>query len=87
MTREGHSCSHESPVYKVHNHPYISRYRYIYIMHNATIESRKVNQTLPTFQGYGPTRYWKCKIDIAIPKERSPIREQEKVKGIHRGGP
>ena len=34
--REGHSRSHVSPSYKVHNHPYTSRYRYTYIMHNAT---------------------------------------------------
>ena len=36
MTREGHSHSHESPSYKVHNHSYTSKYRYTCIMHNAT---------------------------------------------------
>ena len=38
-------------------------------MHNTITQSEKINQTLPTFQGYGPARYRKCKIDIAIPKE------------------
>ena len=38
MIREGHSHSHESPSYKVHNHPYTNRYRYTYIMHNATTQ-------------------------------------------------
>ena len=54
MTREDHSRSHESPSYKVHNHPY-------YIMHNATTQSGKVNQILPTFQGYGLPRHRKSK--------------------------
>ena len=66
-TREGHSCSHKCLSYKVHNHPYTSKYRYTNIMHNATTQSRKVNQTLPMLQGNGPTSYKKCKIDIAIP--------------------
>ena len=47
-------------------------------MHNAITQSGKKNQTLPTFQGYGPARYRKCKIDIAIPKECCPSKEQEK---------
>ena len=38
---EGYSHDHESPSYKVHNHPQASIYRYIhthaYIMHNANI--------------------------------------------------
>jgi len=38
MIREGHSHSHESPSYKVHNHPYTNRYRYTYIMHNETTQ-------------------------------------------------
>ena len=75
MTRKGHSRSHESPSYKVHNHPYTSRYRYTYNMYNLTTQSEKVNQTLPTFQGYGPTRYRKCKTDIAIPREHCPSKE------------
>jgi len=40
-------------------------------MHNAITQNKKVNQTLLTFQGYGPTRYRKCKTDIAIPRECS----------------
>ena len=88
MTREGHSCRHKSPSYRVHNHPYTSKYRYTYIMHNATTQSKKVNQTLPTFQGYGPVRYWKCKTNITIPSEHGPSKEQEKIKGYkERGNP
>ena len=49
---------------------YIYIYIHTYIMHNAITQSKKVNQTLPMFQGYDPARYRKCKIDIAIPKER-----------------
>ena len=81
ITREGHTHRHESPSHKLHNHPYTSKYRYTYIMHNATTQSRKVNQTLSTFQGYGPARYRKCKTNIAIPRECGPSKEQEKGKG------
>ena len=39
MTRDSHSCSHESPSYKAHNHSYTGRHIYIYIytyiMHNV----------------------------------------------------
>jgi len=66
MTREGHSRSHKSPSYKVHYHQYIGMYRYTYIMRNAITQSRKVKQTLPTFQEYGPTMYRKYKLDITI---------------------
>ena len=38
----------------------------------------KINQTLPMFQGYGPARYKKDKLDIAVPKEHDPIKGQEK---------
>ena len=55
-------------------------------MHNATTQSEKVKQTLPMFQGYGLVRYKKCKIDIAIPRECGPSKEQEnKKKGTWRG--
>ena len=48
--------------------------------------NKKVNQTLPTFQRYGPTRYKKCKTDIVIPRECGPSKEQEKGKrGTSRG--
>ena len=80
LTTRECSCSHKSPSYKVHNHPYTSRYRYTYIMHNVITQSGKVNQTLPTFQGYGPARYKKCKTDIAIPMELAQARCR-KVKG------
>ena len=49
-------------------------------MHNAITQSWKVNQILPTFQGYGPVRYKKCKTDIAIPMELAQARCR-KVKG------
>ena len=75
MTRKGCSLSHESPSYKVHNHPHTSIYRYTYIMHNAITQSKKVKQTLPTFQGHGPTRYRKCKKDIVILREHDPSKE------------
>ena len=88
MTTECHSHCHESSSYKVHNHPDTSRYRYTYIMHNATTQNGKINQTLPKFQGCGLARYKKCKIDIAIPREHGPSKKQEKkVKGVHGGGP
>ena len=47
-------------------------------MHNAMIQSEKINETLPTFQEYGPARYRKCKIDIAIPREHNLSKEREK---------
>ena len=80
MTREGYSRSHKSLSYKVHNDQYTSRYKYTYNIHNATTQSGKINQTLPTFQGYGPARYRKCKTDIVIPRKHSPSKEQEKGK-------
>jgi len=51
---------------------------YIYIMHNASTQNRKLNQTLPTFQGYGLARYKKSKSDIVIPKERGPSKVRER---------
>ena len=47
-------------------------------MHNASIQSRKINQTLPTTQGYGLARYMKNKSNIAIPKEYGPSKVQER---------
>ena len=56
-------------------------------MHNAITRSKKVNQILPTFQKYGPSKYRKYKVDIAIPKECGPSKEQEnKGGGVHGGG-
>ena len=43
---------------------------------------------MPTLQGYGLAWYRKCKIDIAIPKERSPSKEHAKntlIKRAKRG--
>ena len=64
-------------------HTHASKYIYIYIYTHTSCtmlshRARKVIQTLPTFQGYGPTRYKKCKIDISIPRECGPSKEQEK---------
>ena len=87
MIRKGHSRSHKSPSYKVHYHQYIVMYRYTYIMCNAITQSKKVKQTLPTFQEYGPTRYRKCKIDIAIPREHGPSKQQEDKRGYMNGDP
>ena len=52
-------------------------------MYNAITQSRKVNKTLPTFQGYDPARYRKCKAEIAIPKEHCPSKEQENKRGLY----
>ena len=57
---------------------YTHTHKHIYIMHNAITQSRKVKHTLPTFQGYDLARYKKCKIDIAIPRECGPSKEQER---------
>ena len=62
-------------------------YIYTCIMHNAITHSGKVNQTLPTFQGYGPERYKKCKSDIAIPKERGLSKKQENKRRYTEGDP
>ena len=36
ITRKGHSCSHESTSYKVHNHPHTHKHIYIYTyIHHA----------------------------------------------------
>ena len=56
-----------------------------YIMHNGFTHSKKIKQTLPTFQGYGPTRYKKCKTYIVISRECSPSKKQEK-NGTRKGG-
>ena len=54
-------------------------------MYNAITQSRKVNQTLPTFQGYGSARYKKCITDIAIPRECNPSKGQENKSGTWMG--
>ena len=87
MTREGHSLSHESPSYKVHDHPHTSIYRCTYTMYNAITQSRKVKQALPTFQGYGPTGYRKCKIDICHTRGMQPKQSARKIKDLWRGNP
>ena len=58
-----------------------------YIMHNGFTHSKKIKQTLPTFQGYGPTRYKKCKTYIVISRECSPSKKQEKKWYKERGNP
>ena len=89
MAREGHSHSHESPLYKVHDHTgiYIHTHTHIHTSCIMLSYSRKIKKTLPTFQVYGPTRYRKCKTDIVIPRERGRSKEQEKKWYGERGNP
>ena len=83
---------HHTKYTITHTHAsiYICIYIYIHIHTSCTMlshKARKVNQTLPTFQGYGPTRYRKCKIDITIPRERGTSKEQENKRGYMDGDP
>ena len=87
MTREGHLCSHESPSYKVNNHPYTSRYKYTYIIHNATTQREKVNQTLPTFQRYGPARYRKYKQTLSYSGNAAQAKSRKSKGSTWRGTP
>ena len=75
-SQEGHSPNHESPSYKVHNHPQVSRYIYIYIfIHTAcTMHAWKVKQTLSMFQEYSPTRYGKSKQILPYPRNVAQAR-------------
>ena len=68
---------HHTKCMIIHTHASIYVYTHTHIMHNAITQSRKIKQTLPTFQGYGLVRYRKCKIDIAIPRECGLCKEQE----------
>ena len=77
MVRKGRSYNHEGPSYKVHDHPHTSIYKYIYVMHNAITQSEKVKQTLQTFQGYDPTRYRKCKIDVCHTAHTQGMRPKQ----------
>ena len=73
MARKGQSFNHESPSYKLHNHPHTCRQIYIYIythIHHA--------QCYHTEQ--------ESKTNIAIPRERGLSKEQEKIKGTRGGG-
>ena len=57
-------------------------------MHNAITQSWKINQRLAMFQGYGLTRYRKCKTNITIPMEYGLSKEQEnKKRGCMDGNP
>ena len=91
---EGHLRNHKSPSYKVHNHPHMNMHIYIYthtyIMHNAIMQGRKVKQTLPTFQGYGPIRSRKSKKGTwrggtLIQALEKRLREKEKEKTTFEG--
>ena len=80
---------HHTKCTITHTHEGIYIYTHTHI-HTSCIMlsySRKIKQTLPTFQVYGPTRYRKCKIDIVIPRERGPSKEQEKKWYRERGNP
>ena len=70
-------------------HIHADIYIYIYIHTSCTMllhRARKVRQTLPMFQGYGPARYKNCKTDIFVPREHGPSKKAGKVKGTRRGG-
>ena len=82
---DGHSPNHRvhhtkcTIIHKqAHTHTHTHTHTYTYIMHNAITQSKKAKQTLPTFQGYGPTRYRKSKSKIFIPKECGPSKVQER---------
>ena len=87
MVKEGCLYNHEVSSYKVHDHPHTSIYRYIYIIHNAITQSGKVKQTLSTFQGYGSTRYRKCKIDICHTQGIRPKQSAGMIKDTWGGNP
>ena len=55
-------------------------------MHNAIIQCKRVKQTLPTFQEYGPTRYKKYKTDI-VNLGVQYKQSARKIKDIWRGNP
>ena len=69
MARKGQSPTHTQAYRHTHTHTHT------YIMHNAITHSRKIKKTLSTFQGYGLTRYRKCKTNIVIPKKRGPSKD------------
>ena len=52
-------------------------------MYNANMQSRKVEQTSQTSQGYGLERCKKCKTDITIPYECEPSKIQGKENLVH----
>ena len=69
MARKGQSPTHMQAYTHTRAHTHT------YIMHNAITQSRKIKKTLSTFQGYGPTRYRKCKTNIVIPKKCGPSKD------------
>ena len=74
---------HHTKYSPTHAHAYI--YTHTYIMHNAIMQGRKVKQTLPTFQGYGPIRSRKSKKGTwrggtLIQALEKRLREKEKEK-------
>ena len=56
-------------------------------MHYAIIQSRKVKQTLPTFQVYGPTRYKKVKQTLPYLGNVAQARSRKDKGFKERGNP
>ena len=52
---------------------------YIYIHHAQCYHTKRESKVeIANIPRAGPTRYKKCKIDIAIPRECGPSKEQER---------
>ena len=80
MAKEDHSCSHESPSYKVHDHPYTSIYRYTYIMHNAITQSEKINKHCQRSKGMAQQGTGNAKHTLPYPGNAAQARSK-KYKG------
>ena len=47
---------HHTKCTITHTHVGVRAHTHTHIMYNAITQSKKVNQTLPTLQGYGPNK-------------------------------
>ena len=79
MTREGYSRSHESPSYKVNNHPHMRRHIYIYtyIMYNAITQSRKVNKHCQRSKGMAQQGTGNVKQTLPYPGNVAQVRSRK----------
>ena len=59
----------------IHIYTYTHTHIHTYNMYNANMQSRKVEQTSQTSQGYGLERYKKRKSNIVILREHDPSKE------------
>ena len=85
ITREGHSRSHESPSYKVHNHIYTSRYRYTYIMHNATTQRGKQIKHCQCSKGMAQQGIWNIEQTLPYPRNAAQAKSRKSKRGTWRG--